>query len=252
VARPLASGVVGFAACGCMEPASATGRRHRRPDASTLLQMVSSILEALASLAWPAGTFLSIFWFRSELRSLLLRLQKISPTAAEFGERSQQLPNPRKDLDAIAREVSGVGQIEPVIRSAFDFVHKRLDEIEPVDRDKRELRLTVFSADLLVQKDFFMIYLNIFRSQIEALERASASGDEISLRPFYDVHVARYEAGRRGDGTEAVVFSFEQWRSFLFSNGFMAPEGDRTAITERGQHFLGFVRRERLPQIAIL
>ncbi len=131
----------------------------------------------------------------------------------------------------------------PMLRETEANVRARFDEIEPTER---EAFLSRTITMLMVLSIYEMAWLNIFGSQLRALNQLNnrmLTHEE--LRHFYDEGAANLPQLYQNR-------TYESWLAFLRTSVLVRDEGDRIQITVRGREFLRYVVQSGYDQNAKL
>jgi hypothetical protein len=164
-------------------------------------------LKDLASLLWPTIVGLAVFNFRSELNALLRRTRRIGREGAEFEVGSIAAQIMTQPVEEAMREVAPGESNAPYILARVVAVRNDLNVQAGTDQQRRENLLTLRFAQTQQARDFQVIWLNIFASQLEALGRMALEQDAVDLQEYFDAHVERVKAlpARRSDYIRRMV-----------------------------------------------
>jgi hypothetical protein len=153
----------------------------------------------------------------------------------QFGRSSTAEPRQQASAVTTSTQFADVDAFYATYDNALLAESERLiraqsDRFKP--GDDREKVLVRFCATTLVLSLFEQTWINIFRSQLKALERLNIGSLKIEdLRPFYEEAATKYpDAYKNG--------SFELWLLFLRSWTLILEQGETVHITVRGKEFL--------------
>jgi hypothetical protein len=209
-------------------------------------------LQLIGVLKWPALVLLLVIFviivYRRGFASIVagLRNRTVSVGGAQLGAEQQQeaaqpalpdpAPTPAVPHAEVPRPPAAAGAQTPHLFEESDnpFITEIANSGEERDR-----WLYREGAKLAIQRDFERLYRTMFASQLEVLRAANGSmhwggvtGD--ALRSAYDETAARFPDVYR-------TYAFEGWRAYMLNNSVLVQNGDRWAITNKGNLYLHFL-----------
>ncbi|WP_426954111.1 hypothetical protein [Muricoccus radiodurans] len=211
----------------------------------------AELLKGVASFSWPALVALGGWYFRTELRALILRTRKAGLTGVEFVDvlTAQALLKPVAETLAI---VAPSATTNPVLLQQATRIREDLNRIEPNDVSLREGRLTSHLAASQLVNKYLRIYMIIFDSQLEALAAAMSINGEVNFQPYYETHSDRHRLQTAGRADAVPVGDFGLWAAFLVDQGLIELAGQNAKITEEGRMFMEYVNSQKLPRFHVL
>jgi hypothetical protein len=209
----------------------------------------AELMRGASNLAWPTIVAAAAWFFRNDLRLLILRTRKAGLSGVEFAEAitAQAVLKP---ISESIRKVAPLLTNEVMIDRAAK-IRADLDQIEPDSIELREARLTKDLASLQLTNKFMRVYMVIFESQLEAMNAMAAGNDGADLETFYRLHTERYKEATLERVDAAPVASFQAWANFLVTQGLILIEGRSGNLTDEGRLFLDYLLAERFPRFNI-
>lgn len=218
---------------------------------------MSDLILALAALAWPTGLIAAGIYFRHDIRKILRGGWKLkTPSGHEviFGEGQftsvSTIPPPgvadtikRLDMEGRATPThSAIEQRTNTLRSQLKSF-KRSEDITEFEN-----LLLVHLADAQLYGGSLRIYIQIFRSQLDALRRMAETRSKVDLVPFHKIHEERVVAATQGWQNPAPPLDFTRWSSFLKETDLCSIDGEYGSITMIGDAFLHYITVAQLPE----
>jgi hypothetical protein len=190
---------------------------------------------------------LAMLLFKSEVKGLLNRAEKISPTGIETGKVVTQITDSAEKSDVVSSLTnhSDKSDIETALHELDDpLVHQIEAQIEksicekyskPEEREKVLLRLF---AGLLMTHDFEQIYKTIFGSQLSLLELLNSNSNGL----ISDVAKSIYNFSKEANPVVYNEYAFGNWLNYLVSQGLILIDAEgKIILTVKGKAFLLFL-----------
>ena len=214
-----------------------------------VLWLFRSDLRGLGAVLWPVVVAGAILLFHVELRGLLARVRKVGATGAEFAEASIAAQITAVPVDQALRAVAP-NEVQPTfIQARVTNLRAELNAREPTDQTRREHLLMLRLAEAQQARDWCVVWLNIFASQLEALGAMAGVEGPLDLSPFYDQHLERRdEAFTAEQKSQLPAVTFETWASFLGRMRLATVEGRNGSITDEGGGLLKFAAAHSFPR----
>ncbi|KHQ51171.1 helix-turn-helix domain-containing protein [Mameliella alba] len=208
-------------------------------DASTWIPYLQLLVEAIKGVAWPSAFAFLVYNFRDELRPLLANIKSLGPTGVTFSDARQISKTPDDGSDELA-----TGSPTPLNNPVADRIRQNLTvQLEAFNSDSREEELIKSLTFRLLEKNFFTAYLNIFGSQISALEK-------LNVQPINKDRAKELFKDLQSEHEELRKFSLDQYLNYLFNWEFIErdEDGEQFRITQNGRDFLVFLQSHGLPK----
>jgi hypothetical protein len=172
----------------------------------------------------------------------------VGTTGAEFSEGSIAAQITATPVVEALKAVAPNEMQPSYIRAKVELLRPELNAREPDDHGRREHLLMLRLAEAQQARDWQLVWMNIFSSQLEALAAMAGVEGSIDLTPFYRSHVERREAMAVSGGPNTPVATFEAWASFLGRMRLAIIAGQNGSITDEGRGLLEFATRTNLPK----
>jgi len=210
------------------------------------IELVKAITEVVHVLAWPVVAFVAMWWFRPELRVLIVRFRRgagleFDPSA---GQDAKAVPTTSTALTAPPYDLL------PLPPSAATFVGQirtapRFQGATDAERIEQLLHAVGF---LSFVADSERTESQIWASQVLLLEHlnAAAAGDALAALKarFYDPAAARFPE-------MFANYPFESYLAFLRTNELIVVDGGVATITQRGRDYLAWrIQFKKPPRFA--
>lgn len=218
---------------------------------TTLLWVFREHLSGLASVLWPIVVGGAIIGFRRELSDLLKRLRRFGKEGMEFDENRIAAQILALPVEEALRDVAPGETHANFITARVESLMHELNRMQPSDPAKREYLLMLRLAQAQQVRDFQYAWLNIFASQIEALNKMAAENGAVDLTPYYRSHVERAKALSTAE-KPIDFFSFEVWCSYFVRMQLATIDQSSGIITEAGRGFLVTATQQNFPRFQVL
>lgn len=207
----------------------------------TWFEYLGLITDLLKSVAWPVAAIVIAALFRSDLRTLLLRLRRAGPSGVEFDSSAQR----RSAQNISAANPEGLEALPGIERTvAMTVVEKKLrNDLKAFDSDKHlDVALSALARSRL-DTHFALVYNTIFGSQIVALKLLHQRNGNVSMKEAIE-----YFDDVKSKNDVFLDWSFDQYTNFL-KLGFLIEEREgKILLTDIGVEFLSFLHRYRLSE----
>jgi hypothetical protein len=195
----------------------------------------------------------ALWGFSTEVRTLLRRLRRVSKGAAEFDDTRIAAQITATPVEQALREAAPTDA--PPASYIVERVTTLRKELTTLHTDSDERRINLLLLRLAEDKqvvDFQFIWLNIFGSQLEALEAMSAKKGATDLTPYFSVHSERYATFASSRGYPMPPMTFEVWVGFFTRVGIATIKDRNGEATEKGAGMLAFSVQRNLPRFQAL
>lgn len=215
------------------------------------LPHMRNLVDLIIGVAWPLAFVTVVWWFRSEIGTLVSRMRKISKDGAEF-ESPQPLPPsgadplhpalpappqrnvPSKTVDADqpdkpSPETTIAFVFQPLVKQQLSYLKERVALLQRTySGSEAELALGL-AADTGAALYLERASRHVFESQLEALEALKwKEWTKAAFRPYYDKAVEAFPA-------VYLNYSFDQWFNFLLKLGLVSGPDDAIKVTYGGE-----------------
>jgi hypothetical protein len=218
-----------------------------------VLWIFRDYLSGIAAMLWPIVVGSALLVFRQELSRLIGRMKRFGPTGAEFSDASIAAQSSAVPIEQAIAILAPAGDRSPEYLRRLEALKMELNARVPSGQTAdRELLLEYSLAVVLCERDFLLVWLNIFLSQLEALSTMLGVSGPIDLKPFYEAHVRRRNTINPEPAGLAPPPSFEGWVSFMGRMQLVEINGLSGQITEFGRLFMRYSADRNLPRFHIL
>ncbi|TPE50158.1 hypothetical protein [Amaricoccus solimangrovi] len=191
-------------------------------------------IEALRVLAWPTAAYLIARIYRSEIKALFPRVRRIGPSSIELDIDTKQASiSDKSSEDIIESARSPLTLAHPAIIEMEEFIKERLEQIDQGERSDFLIRAAAVER---AEKHCAFVYINIFGSQIEALQLANQRGGPVSWAEAEEAF-----SKLKLENPAFLEWNLHKYLRFLFVNNLIIQEGDMIFITNMGKYFLLFL-----------
>lgn len=201
---------------------------------------LSAFITLATSIAWP----ILIFWIwhhhKEEIRQILPRLRRFSPTGAEFDSAEQQAEGEKLESPDASGALKKVP--EHRLRTSLMIIKSSIErDLYNFPENERETKLLIALSEARLFLHFERVYRLIFGSQIEGLNylRKNFKATISEATAFYDEKRSLYPDFYDN-------FSFEKWIGFLEDNNLIHNNDGIITLTDIGLDFLIYVTESRL------
>lgn len=190
---------------------------------------------------------LAMLLFKSEIKGLLNRAEKISPTGIETGKVVNQISESTEKTDVLSNLTSeekksdvdtAIQELDtPLVHEMEAEIEKSLSEwnIKPENKEKVILRLF---AGLVIAHNYEQIYKIIFGSQLNLLELLNTNHGAMSP----DIAISIYDSAKQAHPEIYKEYPFPNWLNYLLSQNLIISENDgKILLTTKGKDFLLFL-----------
>jgi hypothetical protein len=94
-------------------------------------------------------------------------------------------------------------------------------------------------------RQFQVVWLNIFASQLDALGRMALEQKAVDVQEYFDAHVERV---KNLPTPPAIPVTFDGWCGYLLRMSLMTIDQSLGTITQEGRDFLTFAKQQNLPR----
>jgi len=196
------------------------------------------VSDLLRGVAWPVAIIWIATLFHREIKTLILQIREVGPKGMRIAPSVQS----EADSDKITGEKISKLKLEdlkdPVAIQIEDSTRKILKEIPEDEREARLIRALTLSQ---INKDFMLIYSNIFGSQIRAL-RTLNSG------PISTAEASKYFGALKMEFPVFTSWNIDSYLRYLIHWKLIEQHESEYYITETGRNFLRFIVDNRLSE----
>jgi len=190
--------------------------------------------------AWPLTLLLILFYFKVEIKSLVTRVQRISPSGADFSSPEQRLlSNDGGRIGEAAKNLAAQNST-PAVK---DLVVQLESALASFQVDDKEKQLLVDLAVARLDIHFAFAYQSIFGSQIELLKRMKNNNGTATK-----AEVEHYFQALQDSIPEHKDKSVDEYLNFLASRNLISKEESTISLSPWGYDFLLFLFRYNLPE----
>lgn len=211
--------------------------------------MSGDILKGIAAILWPLLIAGALWGFRTEVGTLLRRLRRVSKGAAEFDDTRIAAQITATPVEQALREAAPTDA--PPASYIIERVTTLRQELTTLHADSDERRINLLLRRLAEEKqvtEFQFIWLNIFASQLEALEAMTAKKSATDLTPYFSVHGERYTTFASSKENPMPPLTFEAWAAFFLRVGIATINDRNGEATDKGMGMLAFCAQRNLPR----
>lgn len=209
---------------------------------------MGEILKGIAAILWPILLAVCLWGFRAEFRTLFSRLRSLGIKGAEFDESRLAAQIAAVPVEQALKEAAPLEEHPPLVIARVGELSRELDTLHKNSDANRISLLLLRLAEAQQVQDFQFVWLNIFLSQLEALEGMRASGGAISLEPYFEAHLQRYSAiSAAREGTSPPV-NFGGWTGFLVRSSLATVTERQGGLSPKGLALLTFATSSNLPR----
>lgn len=214
------------------------------------VRAAADLLRGFASLAWPALAAAFIWYFKDNFRNLIDRTVKVGLSGAEFAAAALASQLVKKPIAEAAKDLSLDILDQQVVLGLAENLRHNLNIKHPHDPTARETELILSLANVRLVGSALGIYLRIFLSQLEVLEKMIEGPIEITQ--FHQSHIDRYNHLMPDRQNTAPPLNLATWTAFLSLNKLITLNGASGQLTSEGRAFIDFVMFQNLPRFQTL
>ncbi len=221
--------------------------------------LVSSVLDLIGRLAWPAVVLLLARRFEPQLRELFARIRegpvgtKFDPAQTQAGARASGIEAGLTTPSAAAALLPGAGAkpedipdpVNPVVARAAKAIQEDTKLTAYQNPETRAKLLAIALGAAQTALNFDRIHRFIWASQmaiLRHLDRAGTGGEtEANVRKYYETAAAKYPA-------LFGAYPFERYIGYLTNANLIEQAGDSFRISDDGREFLKYVITAGLPE----
>lgn len=215
-------------------------------EPATWLPYLALVVEFVRVVAWPVAAAAAVVVLRQPVLSLIPRISTLRAPGIEVNIESakerQIAKTHSSEHESVIQESGRVVRNLPRTEAIQQVEAKIRELLERFPQAEREdLLVNALAADRL-ERHFALAYINIFGSQIRALQLANERGGFIS----------RAEAEKEFESLKQYTEPLKDWTldrytAFLESNEFVRRTPEGFQLTNFGRDFIGFLIRSGLP-----
>lgn len=206
----------------------------------TALPYLMLLVEALKAVGWPVAIVFMVWWLRVPILSLIPRINSLKAPGLEVGLDSAKESQIAKTEPRDLRQVSVVAGL-PKTDAIIALESQVRNELPKYPRSEHEDLLINAVAVLNLEKHFSLVYMNIFGSQIRALQAINERGGQISLTDAEEGFEEIKQAV-----AELRDWTLERYTAYLESNGLLVRDSNKIKLTPVGRDFISFLVRHGL------
>lgn len=193
--------------------------------------LIKVLVELIIEIAWPLTVIGGFFLFRREIRQTIPRISRAGKDGVEFSALSQETSeiSSSNRLEVLSAQVAELA--DPV---QLTFEAKLEADLQRVPEGERVKRLQQQVAIEQRARQFYLIYSNIFGSQIRLLRELNTHKYSVELmRSWYDDVQSNHQ--------DLQKIKLDDYLNYLLSWELIEKSGDEFQISARGESFLRFL-----------
>lgn len=196
----------------------------------------AGLADLLSTVVWT-GTIVFLAWYyRSEIRALILRVSEIGLTGAKFQTLTQEADNAAGQVSELNRPIP----TEPLSDPVMDQYEKQnwnvFEGLKPEEREKKLIRALTIEQ---MNRTFAIALSDIFGSQIWLLRKMNS-------RDLPQQEAEMLFASWHAQNPQYIGWNVDQYLNYLLAFRLIEKLGNDYKITNTGRNFLDFLTNFRL------